>query len=151
MINNNLELLFNGPNLRTFNFAFQLRPRSESEAELCRQIIRSLKKNSAPKRSPDFMFLETPMIFRIQYIYKGDKSDIPGANSSELVSQTEHPYMNKLKPCALTGLSVNYTPDGSYMTYADGGSMTGYDLSLTFKEIEPIYQDDQLTAGGMGY
>ena len=153
MINNNLELLFNGPSLRTFNFAFQLRPRSESEAELCRRMIRSLKKNSAPVRSPDFMFLDTPMIFRIQYIYKGDKSDIPGADSSALVSQTEHPYMNRIKPCALTGLSVNYTPEGSYMTYADGGSMTGYDLSLTFKEIEPIYRDDQENSPGesMGY
>ena len=61
--------------------------------------------------------------------------------------------MNKIKPCALTGFSVNYTPEGSYMTYADGGSMTGYDLSLTFKEIEPIYRDDQENSPGesMGY
>ena len=29
MINNNLELLFNGPSLRSFNFTFKLRPRSE--------------------------------------------------------------------------------------------------------------------------
>ena len=33
------------------------------------------------------------------------------------------------------------------MTYEDGGSMTGYDLNLTFKEIEPIYNtaDDHLS------
>ena len=40
MINNNMELLFNGPTLRTFQFTFKLRPRSESEAELCRGIIK---------------------------------------------------------------------------------------------------------------
>ena len=34
MINNNLELLFNGPSLRSFNFSFQLRPRTKSEADL---------------------------------------------------------------------------------------------------------------------
>ena len=34
-------------------------------------------------------------------------------------------------------INVNYTPDGS-MTYETNGSMVGYDLNLTFQEIEPI-------------
>ena len=152
MINNNLELLFNGPSLRSFNFSFQLRPRTKSEASLIRAIIRSLKKNSAPKRSADFMFLETPKIFRIQYIYNTGARDLAD-DAAVLSNDTEHPYMNKIKPCALTGLNVNYTPEGSYMTYEDGGSMTGYDLNLTFKEIEPIYADDheRTPAESMGY
>ena len=152
MINNNLELLFNGPSLRSFNFSFQLRPRTKSEADLCRRIIRSLKKNSAPGRSADFMFLTTPNIFRIQYIYNSDSPDL-AENASVLSTSTEHPFMNRIKPCALTSLNVNYTPEGSYMTYEDGGSMTGYDLNLTFKEIEPIYADDHLStpSQSMGY
>ena len=152
MINNNMELLFNGPNLRTFNFSFQLRPRTKSEADLCRRIIRSLKKNSAPVRSPDFFFLETPNIFRIQYIYNENSRDL-AENASVFSNDTEHPFLNKIKPCALTGLNVNYTPEGSYMTYEDGGSMTGYDLTLNFQELEPIYKDDQLStpSGSMGY
>jgi len=137
MINNNLELLFNGPTLRSFNFSFQFRPRNRAEASQIRNIIRSLKTDSAPVRSKDFMFLQTPKIFMIQYIYNN--------------SGKEHPFMNRIKPCALTGLTVNYTPDGSYMTYEEGGSMTGYDLSLSFKEIEPIYRDDQLNSEGMGF
>ena len=152
MINNNLELLFNGPSLRSFNFSFQLRPRTKSEADLCRRIIRSLKKNSAPGRSADFMFLTTPNIFRIQYIYNSDSPDL-AQSGSVLSTSTEHPFMNRIKPCALTSLNVNYTPEGSYMTYEDGGSMTGYDLNLTFKEIEPIYADDHLStpSQSMGY
>ena len=149
MINNNLELLFNGPNLRSFNFAFNLRPRDKAEADMCRQIIRSLKASSAPKLSADYMFLETPDVFKIEYIYNSSTNTSISADASP----TEHPYMNKIKPCALTGLSVNYTPEGSYATYEDGGSMTGYDLSLSFKELEPVYQKDQLDAGkeNMGY
>jgi len=152
MINNNLELLFNGPDLRSFNFTFNLRPRTKSEAELCRRIIRSLKKNSAPVRSPDFFFLETPSIFRLQYIYNQNTPDM--AESGEVLStSTQHPYLNKIKPCALTSVNVNYTPEGSYMTYEDGGSMTGYNLTLNFQEIEPIYRDDHEAAGSenMGY
>lgn len=148
MINNNLELLFNGPNLRSFNFAFSLRPRDKAEADVCRQIIRSLKRASAPRISSDYMFLETPDVFRVQYIYNSSGNTDDSVDSSP----KEHPYMNKIKPCALTGLSVNYTPEGSYATYEDGGSMTGYDLSLSFKELEPVYQNDQLsTADNMGY
>jgi len=149
MINNNLELLFSGPNLRSFNFAFNLRPRDKAEADMCRQIIRSLKASSAPKLSDDYMFLETPDVFKIEYIYNSSANTTKSADASP----KEHPYMNKIKPCALTGLSVNYTPEGSYATYEDGGSMTGYDLSLSFKELEPVYRTDQDTAGkeNMGY
>ena len=58
--------------------------------------------------------------------------------------------MNKIKPCALTNFGVSYTPDGSYMTYDDGG-LTGYDISMTFGELTPIYADDHEKVGGMGY
>ena len=42
----------------------------------------------------------------------------------------------------MTNLNVNYTPDGTYMTYNDGGSLTQYDLQMSFGEIEPIYADE---------
>ena len=151
IINNNLELLFNGPTLRTFNFQFKLRPRTETEAVLCRNIIKSLKRDSAPKTSVTNLFLETPNVFLIEYIYQSVGSGVAGGN---LVTNTEHPFMNKIKPCALTSINVNYTPDGSYMTYETNGSMVGYDLNLTFQEIEPIYRSDQdleYTKDNMGY
>jgi hypothetical protein len=50
----------------------------------------------------------------------------------------------------LSGFNVNYTPDNSYMTYQDGG-MTGYDVTMTFQEIVPIYADEQQNAGGTGF
>ena len=145
-INNNMELLFNGPTLRSFNFSFKLRPRTESESVLCRNIIKSLKRDSAPKTSKINLFLETPNLFEIKYIYQGQDGNNP--------SYEEHPFMNKIKPCALTSINVNYTPDGSYMTYETNGSMVGYDLNLTFQEIEPVYrsdQEDEYTKDNMGY
>ena len=41
----------------------------------------------------------------------------------------------------MTNFNVNYTPDGSYMTYSDG-SLTQYDVQMSFGEIEPIYADE---------
>ena len=128
VINPNLELLFNGPQMRTFSFNFTLTPRDREEARTCRKIIRAMKRNMSPQRSDQNLFLKTPRIFQLQYIY-GE-------------GNTEHPFMNKFKPCACTNFTVNYTPDGSYMTYAGEPSMTSYTIGMSFGEIEPIYADD---------
>ena len=134
-INPNMELLFNGPKLRTFNFNFQFAPRFRAEAEVVRKIIRAFKRYSAPKIDmAGGIFLKTPNIFQLEYIYNGDASDVASGQT--------HPYLNKIKPCALTNVSVNYTPGGKYMTYADGGSMVQTTLTMTFTEVEPIYDLD---------
>jgi hypothetical protein len=125
VINPNLELLFNGPQLRNFTFNFRFTPRTSKEAENVRTIIRYFKQAMAPKRTSSVLLLKSPHTFGIQYL---------SANS-------EHPYLNKFKECALTDCSVSYTPDGTYMTYTDS-SMTAYELSLTFNELEPIFDDD---------
>jgi hypothetical protein len=135
VLNPNMELLFKGPNLRTFNFAFQFRPRFEDESVAVKEIIRIFKRNMAVQRSATERFLLTPNIFTIKYIH----------NSGE-----DHPFMNRIKPCMLSGFNVNYTPDNSYMTYQDG-AMTGYDVTMTFQEIVPIYADEQQNAGGTGF
>ena len=134
VLNPNLELLFTGPSLRSFNFTFRFRPRDPDEAEEIKQIIRVFKRNMAVQRKKGELFLYTPNIFKIKYLHKGG----------------DHPFMNRLMPCACTSFNVVYTPDNNYMTYADG-SMTGYDVSFTMAEIVPIYADHQKDAGGTGF
>ena len=131
-LNPNLELLFKGPNLRTFNFNFRFTPRSEKESKEIKQIIRVFKKNMAVQRSTSNLFLLTPRVFTVEYIYNAK-----GENAGGL-----HPYLNVFKPMAMTNLNVNYTPDGTYMTYNQGGSLTAYDLQMSFGELEPIYADE---------
>lgn len=136
VLNPNLELLFSGPNLRTFNYSYRFTPRDDDEAREIKQIIKFFKKNMAPKKSNNSVFLETPNVFRLKYIY---------ANGDQ------HPFLNKIKVCALTGFSVDYTPDGSYMTYQDG-SMTSYNVSMQFNELDPIYANDyEEDTNDMGY
>jgi hypothetical protein len=135
VINPNMELLFQGPKLRTFNFTFQFAPRFRAEADMVRQIVKAFKMFSAPEIDrTGAIFLRTPKTFQLDYIYNGDGSDV--------ASGTTHPYLNKIKPCALTSVNVNYTPGGKYMTYADGGSMVQTTMTLSFNELEPIYQSD---------
>lgn len=138
VINPNLELLFRGPQLRSFNYNYTFTPRNDKESVVVRQIIRHFKKNMAVKKRSAGLFLETPNIFDLKYIYSGGG---------------EHPFLNKIKRCALTNFNVEYTPDGSYMTYKDG-SMTSYTVSMQFSELTPIYEEDYNTpigSQGMGY
>ena len=126
VLNPNLELLFETPTLRTFNYRFQFTPREEREALEIKRIIKFFKINMAVKREESNLFLKTPNVFKLKYIFKnGD----------------QHPFLNKIKMCALKDFTIDYTPDGSYMTY-DDGSMTSYNVGLTFGELNPIYDTD---------
>jgi hypothetical protein len=127
VVNPNMELLFNGPQLRAFNFSFRLSPRDETEAAQVKNIIRFFKQGMAVRKSAKGVFLKTPNIFDIQYCFK--------------TADTVHPALSQIKTCALTSCAVDYTPDGSYMTFSDG-TMTSYNLTLQFSELEPIYDSD---------
>ena len=128
VLNNNVELLFSGPSLRTFSFTFLFYPRSSEEAKMVRQIIRAFKQSMSVKRSESSLLLKAPHTFAIQYMTAGQKA---------------HPYLNRFKECALSSCGVDYTPEGTYMTYdGDEKSMTAYRLSLTFQELEPLFDDE---------
>lgn len=131
ILNPNLELLFNGPTLRPFDFRFRLTPRTKKESEIVRGIIKFFKKNMAVKNDGS-LFLRAPNTFLIKYLGKND-DDEEGPN--------EKKSLNKIKECALVSCSVNYTPQGSYMTFEDG-SMVSYVIDLKFTEIVPIYDKD---------
>ena len=135
IMNPNLELLFSGPALRTFNYNYQFTPRESREAKEIRSIIKFFKKNMSPVRKGK-LFLESPNVFKLKYIFK---------------SGGQHPFLNKIKLCALQSFNVQYTPDGSYMTY-DDGSMTSYTCSMTFQELNPIYADEiEMSSNDMGF
>ena len=139
VLNPNLELLFQGPKLRSFRYSFKFTPRDDGEAKIIRSIIKVFKKTMAVRQSPGSLFLGVPSIYELKYIFNSDETG-------------DHPFLNKIKPCALTGFNVNYTPDGSYMTYQDG-SMTSYAVDMQFDEIEPIYNEDinDVDFATMGY
>ncbi len=127
ILNPNLELLFQGPSLRPFTFQFKMSPRSADEAKEIVKIIRFFKQGMAPIREESRLFLKTPHTFRIKY--------------AQLGSQDESPFLNKFKECALLSCSVQYTPEGNYAPYEDG-AMSSYQMSLQFKELEPVYNDN---------
>lgn len=150
VVNPNLELLFQGPTLRPFTFTFRLSPRDNTEAEKVRRIIRVFKQYSSPGTSSDRLFLTTPNVFNIKYM-RGKYE-----NNNQIIEAQEHPSLNKIKTCALKSINVDYTPDGSYMTFNEANAtMTSYNLTLQFQELEPVttkdYIDENIPYDQIGY
>ena len=128
IFNPNLELLFDKPTLRGFQFRFDLSPRSKSEADEVIEIIKFFKQGMAPIRSESNLFLLSPHVFQVHYILNGDGTK-------------DHPYIGKMKECAMTNFSVDYTPQQNYSTLKDG-YMTAYRISMQLKELEPVFNDN---------
>tara|TARA_R100000231_G_scaffold106612_1_gene78936 strand:- start:873 stop:2486 length:1614 start_codon:yes stop_codon:yes gene_type:complete len=134
-INPNLELLFGGPQLRTFSFVFDFAPNSSKEAVMVRKIQRWFRQGMLPARSgasgarPSSLFLGSPNVFRISYRNHGQR--IKG--------------LNIIKICALTSCQVNFTPDGTYQSYEDAAAISQpvrSSMKVTFNELTPIFRDD---------
>ena len=148
IFNNNLELLFQGPTLRTFNFRYKFSPRDESEIKNVMKIIRAFKQSSAVQRSQSGLFLVTPNTYRLEFKKGGEK----------LGTSNRHRFLPRIKECALTQCTVDYMPEGSYMTYDSDdlsfqGSMVTYIVTLSFQELDPIFNDDyeDQDLGGIGF
>ena len=101
---------------------------------MVKDIIWFFKKQMRPKLSSNQAFLKSPNVWKLKYMYKENGAD------------TEHPFLNKIKMCALTACNITYG-GGQYMTY-DDGSMTQYQMQLNFSELDPIYFDDYGTIPG---
>ena len=141
IMNPNMELLFDSPQLRDFTFSFLLSPRSQKEAATIIKIIRFFKQGMSPIRSKSRLFLRSPHTFRLAYKHKATQLETTGEDKDKNKPATDHKFLNKFKECAMNGFGVDYTPNGQYSTYEDG-SMTAYQVTMNFKEIVPIYNDD---------
>ena len=136
VVNPNLELLFQGPTLRPFNFTFKMSARERAESEMILKIIRFFKQGMAPQRTDSNLFVKAPHTFQLQYRHRGTE---------------DHKFLNKFKECALIGMSVNYTPENNYATF-DDGAMVSYEMQMQFKELDPVYNEDYgLTDDSIGF
>ena len=130
ILNSNLELLFDSVNLRTFPFNVTFSPRNPTESMRVKHIIRAFKSSMAAKKGTSEVgqggiFLRAPDVFQLRYLHRGK----------------DHPFLNSFKHCALTGMQVNYTNAGTFASYEDGTPVS-ISMSLTFKELNPIYFED---------
>lgn len=129
-INPNLELLFAGPKLRSFQFSFQFAPQNPDDAAITRRIMRFFKQGMLPSRAASSdLFLMSPNVFRLAFM-----------NGAQKIRS-----LNSFKMCALTTCQINFTPDGTYQAYDDPSVISQpvrSQMTLGFTELTPIFHDD---------
>ena len=133
--NPNVELLYQGPQLRSFSFTFQFAPKSPKEAADVNRIILEFKKWSAAKETGNGMY-EVPHVWQVKY------HTATGVNTN----------MNVFKRAALRDISVQDNQGmNMHMTFPDGQPIVKT-MSLTFQEVDVITRDDHMKSGSsVGY
>ena len=137
IINNHLEVIFNGIEFRRFNFTWRFTPESEAEALNVDNIIRAFKFYAAPEILTAWTgrFWIYPAEFDIEYWANGRPNE----------------FVNKISTCALINMSVNYTASGHWAAHRhhsvlDGSPSVCTDMTLTFIELE-LMQKQRILEG----
>ena len=115
---------YNGSTPRSFTLAYTLVPQSQKEAQTIKDIILWFKQYSSPTHVPNTPLMGAPFIFNISFAGNQYITD-----------------MFKMDKCVLTGISVDYASDGSFMLYKDGFPKQ-IGLALNFAEVELKYAQD---------
>jgi hypothetical protein len=120
------EQVFKGVDFRSFQFNYQFFPRSEEEAKNVLEIVHALKYHMHPEfKSGDGFLYIYPSEFDIVY-YNGDK-----ANDN----------VHRHTSCVLKDMSVNYTPQGQFNTFANG-MPAQINVDMTFLELALLTKED---------
>ena len=141
-INSTVEIYWGGHgDNRNFSFRIEMSPRNEPETKQIREIVKAFKvamhpgsNGASAGSSVQSRFVTYPYMMKLQYMH-GSKP---------------HEFLHQFKPCVLTGMDVQYTPNGTYSTLPNT-SPTSTVMTLTFKEIRMIYREDILDSTGAGF
>lgn len=121
--NPHTSLLFSSVALKVFDFNWKLYPRSVEESNKLKEIIRVIKQRSHPSftgmgEGADSNFImKYPHEVDLYYLGNGDS-------------------MHRFKRAAITGLEVNYTPEGGPAFFQNTGNPVFTELKMTFTETQ---------------
>ena len=125
-INPQVQMLYRGIALRSFQLSFIFTPKSADETEQVDKIISMFKYYSSPalqagaQTQTDSMFLIPPALFNVNF----------------MINNGENRYLPKYGDCVLDSLEVNYAPNG--WSSFESGAPVQTTLSLGFRETQII-------------
>lgn len=115
------EQIFQTMGFRSFAFEYKFAPRNERELRDVMEIVTLFKSHMHPEKDLGGLFFTFPSEFEIEYVYKNRKNR----------------YLNKIAPCFLTDLSVDYGNGGTFTTFKDArGAPSEITMSMAFRESE---------------
>ena len=133
-----MEMMFQGIGFRNFRFDFVLRPRHEKELEEVGSILKAFREFSRPSWNKSFgnqSFMNYPMEFDIQFLTL-EESENSFTNNFDT-----NMHLPQLKPCVLTSVETNYTPQSIWAAHR-AGAPVAVTLGLAFQETELVMAED---------
>jgi len=133
-INPQLQMVYRGTGLRSFQLSFTFTPKSKDEGIQVNNIINQFRFYFSPslgqsagkntQATTNSMFLIPPSIFEIDFYVNGQRSlNLP-----------------RYGRCVMTALDVNHAPNG-FATYEDS-TMLQTTLQMSFKEMDILTRDN---------
>ena len=122
IFNPNIELLYDGPNMRSFGLNFAFIPKDENEALTVANIINNLKIWSSPEEQGQKY--KIPAVWSVKY---------GGAGGT---------WMNRFKRSAITNIGVQYNAGLDMHATFSNGFPIRTDIQLAFSEVEVITRKD---------
>jgi len=152
VLNPNAEVLYDSPNLREIGMTFKMVAKNKSESDAIHKICQVFRRAS----SPTFGKVDDPAAkfgdadsTKVQEVFSSDNFiHVPKLCKFTFMSGKEpNRYIPQYKPCAITRVQVNYTPDGTYATY-DSNAPVAVELSIGFLESKLVYSSEISTGLG---
>jgi hypothetical protein len=121
-----MEVIFEKVGMRTFSYNFTFSPRNSEETNDVQKIIKMFRFHMLPElQGANERFLTLPSTFDIHYMYQ-----------MEAEVAHENQFYSKIATCVLSGVDVDYTPNG-VKSFASGAP-TQIKMGLNFMETEML-------------
>jgi hypothetical protein len=124
IVNPNVEMMYESPEMRTFSLTYKMFASNEEETKQIRAICNTFKKNMLPSFGGG-AFIGVPNVVRVTF----------------MTGSSPNPFVSQFKPCAISNVSINYTPDGSWSSY-EGGAPVATNITINFKELKMLFAED---------
>ena len=154
VINPNAELLYDAPEMREIGMIFRLVPRNYDESVEIREIVRMFRQASMPSWGSEDINLVSGQKDQTNNFNMGDMNNwihVPKlCKFTFMTGSKANKHIIQYKPCAISGVEVNYTPDGTWSSHTNptsdnvmpGSPPTAVELRLNFMETKLIYADE---------
>ena len=154
VINPNAELLYDAPEMREIGMIFRLVPRNYDESVEIREIVRMFRQASMPSWGSEDVDLVSGQKEQTGSFNFGDMNNwihVPKlCKFTFMTGSKANKHIIQYKPCAISGVEVNYTPDGTWSSHTNptsdnimpGSPPTAVELRLNFMETKLIYADE---------
>ena len=160
VINPNAEMLYDSPQMREVGMVFKMVASNAEESAQIRNIYNTFRKNASPQYGgTDNADSEEWQKTKEQFVkFSGGKEDNSNGKNdwgdmhnfirvpnlckfTFMKGHNVHPWLVQFKPCAISNVEVNYTPDGTYATHPDGAPVA-VEIRLSFMETKVVFAQE---------